>query len=335
MNPAASRTRKSGDCNTMKSTIVRFGMASALLAIVLVVSYWKFLKPPEDPLCRGVRLSEWLQTPNLDLNSSPIQKDDLRSIAPKAVPFLAYYLQCNRPQTRKGIVAWMPPWLQAKLPPSLVGSKDVEPVKSQTRCLFALDALFWLGPDAKSALPTLLMLLNAPDNELNCGLNYESARAIHGLGPASWPAVLKVLHSGSMEARRAVIFYLPTRFAGSPPPAATEADKKSTVNLLLEACLDPNAVIQVEGLHALAQCWRSPQGSLPLLDPAVPVIIRCMEKGKENVPEVAAHTLTLFPQHARTIIPALKKLEGSSNPAYRLAAIRALKSIEQQKPTGE
>jgi hypothetical protein len=311
----------------MKPTRMRMGLITALLAVALA-GYWKFLKPPEDPLCKGVPLSEWLEKPDWNRSNPPIQPEDLRAIAPKAAPFLAYYLRCNRPQIRKGIAARTPDWLHSKLPPSWVEPKKVG---SMEKCFHATLALEWLGADAEPALPTLLTFLNDPDSRFNC----EVAKDIHGIGPASWPTVLKIWHSGKLHAQAAIIWELPRRFQSPPAPAATEVEKKLAIDLLLEACRDPDPRIQYSASYSLGGCRKRGIGASPLFDPAIPVLIRFTEVGSDPAPEAAARALAEFPEYAGTIIPALKKMAGSPNPAYSEAAKRALEIIEKQTPKGE
>lgn len=302
------------------------GLVAALIAIALA-AVWMFPRPPEDPLCKGVPLSEWLESPGWNQGKPPIQPEHVRAIAPKAVPFLAYYLRGNCPRYKKGIAARTPPWLRSILPPSCRKTKTVG---SDWRCQHALVALGWLGADAEPALPTLVMLLDDPDSRLD---SYGFAKVIHGIGPASWPAVLKIWHGGSIGSRKAIVWELPSRFQS--PHAATEAEKKSAIDLLLEACRDPDPWTQYSACQSLGFCrWRG-IGASPLFDPAIPVLIRCTEVGRDPAPESAARALSQFPEHARTIIPALKKMAGSSNPYFSDAAKRALESIEKQKPTGE
>jgi hypothetical protein len=217
----------------------------------------------------------------------------------------------------------MPDWLQKKLPPTWIETKVVG---SSEGCQNAIETLVWLGPDAEPALPTLVMLQIHSDGMLGV----QPARAIHLIGPSSWPAVLEVWHSDAVKARQAIIWELPHRFQ-SPAPAATEAEKKLAINLLLEACRDPDSEMQYIALRSLETCRLVGIRESPVFDPVIPVLIHFMEKGKGQMPAVAALTLSNFPERARTIIPALKKLEASSNQGYSVSAMLALNRIESMK----
>lgn len=129
----------------MKTLRLRLGMIAGMLAVSLAATCWMFFRPPEDPLCKGMRLSEWLDSADGDFRVSPIQKEDLRAIGPKAAPFLAYYLRCNDPNGEIGILQKMRLWLQSALPPSMRNPDSLDPRMSQIRFFVACQALFWLG----------------------------------------------------------------------------------------------------------------------------------------------------------------------------------------------
>ena len=295
------------------------GMIAALLVVALA-AWWMFFKPPEDPLCNGVRLSEWLERPGWNQGRPPIQPEDLRAISHKAVPFLAHYLHNNCPQYRKGVAARMPDWLRMKLPPTWI---EREVVGNRDACQHALVALEWLGADAEPALPTLIKLQNRSGGMLG----FLPARTIHGIGPASWPAVLEVWQSGSTTARKAIIWELPRRFDSAL--AATDAEKKRSIDLLLQACSDPDPWVQYTASQSLGICRRRNVGAVWVFDPAIPVLIRIAEVGGVPAPEAATYALSEFPEHSGVIVPALKKI-AATGPYRGSWAASALERLREK-----
>ncbi len=304
------------------------GLVASAATICIATSISIAARTPKDAVCRGIHLSEWLQASVRDWGKSRIQPEDLRAVRPNPAAYIAHFAQRVQPSEYEIIGPWAPAWLRSQLPVSWL-----QPIHrgSLNQCDYALHALTWLGVDAEPAMPILFRFLDDP----NKGIRTTAASAINGIGPASWPEVLRTLRQGSPQARIALLFTLPDRLSSPPTPIPTDYDKEQTVELLLQACRDPNPEIQTVAVGALGNCRAYYLGSTPLLTPAVLAMIDCIEHGKGSVCVIAARNLPPFGSEASAALPALKAMATDIDPFFRDEANQALARIHLKVLTDE
>ena len=285
---------------------------------------WYMTRPPRDPVCNGVKLSEWIAEANRDWSKNAITPEDLRSLGPEAVEFLEYSIRSNVPGETKGLGDRLPEALRQYLPDSLYHR---ERYGSQEQCLYALEQLSNLGPQAQPAIPLLVEMLDHSDKSLRDA----SARGLNRIGPESWDEVDGILGRTSSESRRSILFTLTSRLS-SPAPDPSKAEVQRILEIFLNACADPDPEIQLLGVGGLlnSQAFHSYQfGGLDLPGRAGPVVAGCLNRGKGILKVVSARALYYFPESIHLAVPALELMAGDSSSFYSDPARATLKVYQK------
>jgi hypothetical protein len=131
-------------------------LAAVIVAASLVVWYLM----PHEPSYQGRGLSAWLSDFEHDqLEKRGMAAQALRSIGPKAVPFIADRLRCPQSVLRRDarLRRWKEQFVEWLSEHSFIKVSPGRPADPRRQALAGLDAL---GPEAKDALPALEKLLN-------------------------------------------------------------------------------------------------------------------------------------------------------------------------------
>ena len=120
---------------------------------------------------------------------------------------------------------------------------------SVKQCLFALEQLSNLGPDAESAIPLLLEMLQHSNKSLRDAAGY----GLNRIWPELLDEVEEILSRAPSEERRSILFTLTSRLS-SPAPEPTKAEAGRVLDIFLSACADPDPDIRILGVGGLMNC---------------------------------------------------------------------------------
>lgn len=300
----------------------------ALMVIALcVMALWYRTRPPKDLVSEGVKMSDWIEEANRDWGKNPIKPDDLRSMGSEAEEFLEYSIRKNVPGETIALGERLPDSLRGHLPDSLYRRESYGSLK---QCLFALEQLSNLGPEAQPAIPLLLEMLEHPNKSLRDAAGY----GLNRIGPESWDEVEEVLRRTDSEARRSVLFTLTSRLS-SPAPEPSESDSSRILDIFLDACADPNSEIQILGVGGLMNCRASysyhfMHQNLP--DRAGPVVADCVNRGAGLLKVVAARALYYYPESINLAAATLDAMAADSDSFYSDPASRTLQVLPKVHP---
>ncbi|WP_294396606.1 hypothetical protein [Prosthecobacter sp.] len=272
---------------------------------------WFATRPPRDPVCKGVKLSEWIAKANRDSSENRLTPEDLRGLGPEAVEFLEHSIRSHVPGETKGLGERLPNALRKYLPESLYRRDSYG---SHEQCLFALEQLSNLGPEAQAAIPLLVELLDHSNNSLRDAAAY----GLNRIGPASWDEIERTLGHTASKGRRSILFTLTSRLS-SPAPDPTQAEVERILEIFLDACADPDPEIKLLGVGGLLNCqgfYSYHFGGLDLPGRAGPVVASCLNRGEGILKVVSARALYYYPESIHLAVPELELMEGDSSSFY-------------------
>lgn len=256
-------------------------------------------------------MSEWIAEANRDWSKNRITLEDLRSIGPEAVEFFQYSIRRHVPGETKGLGERLPKALRQYLPDSLYRRKRYG---SHEQCLYALEQLSNLGPQAQPAIPLLVEMLDHSDKSLRDA----SAYGLNRIGTESWDEVEEVLGRTTSVGRRSILFTLTSRLSG-PAPEPSQAEVQRILEIFLDACADPDPEIQLLGVGGLLNCqafYSYHFAGLDLSSRAGPVVASCLSRGEGILKVVSARALYYYPESIHLALPALELMAGDSSSFY-------------------
>jgi hypothetical protein len=307
----------------------RQGLAIAFAGAALyTAAVWQATRTPTDPICKGVRLSEWIAEANSDSTSQALTTEDLQSLGPEGIEYLQYAIRLHAPGETKGIGEWLPDALRKYLPKSLYQRRSYGSLK---QCRFALRQLSKIGPSAQPAIPLLVKMVQHSEESLR----EVAAKGLNRIGPESWDAVEDILRQSEWKSRKSILFTLTSRLS-SPTPEPSRAEAERILEIFLDACADPSPEIQVVGVGGLMNCqgfYPSFFSGMDLPQRAGPVIADRANRGEGLVKGVAAHSLYYFPESIPLALDTLQLMAaGPSSSSFTSSAQRALAVLPKTKP---
>jgi len=296
-------------------------LAVVILLAVGLEAIRFFTASPEDPVYRGVHLSECLPVRDWQAKASPVAPEDFHNFQPDPARYLADVIERNHAIGFTMFGNW--------LPPSFPLGMRLQKIRDHSRQQFygALEALPWLGPAGEPALPVLFPLLDDSDSNIR----WTAANAINATGPKTWPKVIEKLKRGSAPARAALLRTLPSRFTVRAEPQM-ERDVDLCWELLIPACRDPNPDVQLAALEALDSQRQYVTYITPLTEQIGPAVLYCLEHGRSRVRVQAAYTLPKFDHGVRDAIPAMERAASDPDPELREAAKYGLAKLKKDLP---
>lgn len=291
-----------------KLRVLSIAFAGVALCSAMV---WFEIRPPRDPVCKGVKLSEWIANANRDSAKITITTEDLRGLGPEAVEFLKYSIRSHVPGEAKGLGERLPDAFRKYLPKSLYRRHSYG---SCEQCLFALEQLSKLGPEAQAAIPLFVELIEHSENSLREAAAY----GLNKMGSASWDEVERVLGHTASKGRKVLLFTLTSRLA-SPAPRPTQAEVARILEIFLDACADPDPEVKLLGVGGLLNCrcfYPSRFAGLDLAGRAGPVVARCLNRGDGILKVVSAEALYYYPESIPLALHELELMEGDPSPFY-------------------
>lgn len=293
----------------------------ALTVILIGVAWWSQLPPP-DPVYQGKRLSEAFFEPH-DFGSSHAMRDYFHQFGPAGVTWLTYKLEHGwRPIQPSQPLPFdhAPDWLRRWLPGKWGG---LHPHSQIDERMNAANVLATLGPDAASAIPRLVRVLQDRNEEV---IGF-AAEALNSTGPASWPVVSEALEHGSVSARSALLLAMHRRIHDESEPAP-DAEVALAIGALVKACHDPNAKVRCVAIRGIAFChYRS---EIPQLAPARRELIRLFSDGEPTVRLEAVHNCGILIANS-ALITRLIELLDDPVPELRASSIFLLSKWDRSE----
>jgi len=253
----------------------RLIFAATLLASVFAIL--TFLLLPRDPVYQGKPLTAWLDQYNSNHLSGDTVLDQqaeaaLRHLGTNIIPACLKMLSSHPSSTKSNLLAHIPKsWSTLFHIPSVSDYK----AKVDTRRSRGSYGLIALGPDAKSAVPALIALLDDPDDRVR----YLSVFAIRCLGPVAHealPRVIKSLNDPEFTVQDDAVAALGT----------IRADPEHVVPILLDflAKNPSDQILRQDTMVALGQFGTN-------ADSAVPVLLVCLRDPDSNMRNTATRAL--------------------------------------------
>ena len=296
------------------------------VASLVAAALWYGTRPPKDPVSNGVKMSEWIEEANRDWSKNPIKREDLRSMGPEALKFMEYSIRKSVPGETIALGDRLPDSLRKHLPDSLYQRESYGSLK---QCLFALEQLSNLGPDAEPAIPLLLEMLQHPNQSLRDAAAY----GLNRIGPESWDEVKGILSRTGSEARRSVLFTLTSRLS-SPAPEPSDSEAERILDIFLDACADPDPEIQILGVDGLLNCrafYSHHFTHQKLPDRAGPVIADYVNRGAGSLKVAAVRALYYYPESIGLAAATLDTMAADSDSFYSDPARRTLQVISEPR----
>jgi hypothetical protein len=293
----------------------------AFLAILIGGAWW-WQRPPPEPVYNGERLSEWLRAPNAKRVPTEIRLRQLQSFGPAAVRWLTYTIEHGRrPFQKRGPLPFehAPDWLRRKLPDRWGGLRTG--VREDERKL-AINALMFLGPDGVPAIPALQRSLQSDDDELVRG----AAFALQAIGSASWPIITDALEHGKQPVRTALLGTMGWRLVANEGQA-TGTEVEHTVDAIVNASRDSDAVVRAAAAAALGECRRYRKDH-SVSDPSLPALVRLLSDSDPAVQTPAMGSLSCFGTEAAPAIPRLMEFLDAPDPGTRGNSAKVLSHID-------
>lgn len=264
----------------------RILLITLLIAAVGFVS-WLIVCQPSEPIYQGKPLTFWCEQyadnfyPDSDNELKKQAELAIRTIGTNAVPTLLRMLKAKDSKFKLRLI-------------ELASKQHLINIKwkmAEFRHGEALQGLLALGPQAKSALPTLLELYG--DYEHHRYVNYKD-RTI-----------------GYVYSTIAQIF-------ASIGPEAVDA-----VPLLVQETTDSRSDVRLNAVFALRQIHARP-------NLVVPTLTKSLRDSTDVVRSIAASSLAVFGSDAKSAVPELIKALADPSPAVREQAASALKEIDPE-----
>ncbi len=289
----------------------------AILGLSAVVLFLVVSRQPREPAYRGMPLSYWMAR-LIDRPDTPARLDRsytdartaIKAIGTNALPYLLEALRREDWPMRKYVVAWVSEhkWLKSKvkLPPS------ADEIRGR-----ALDAITWLGPAAKPALPDILPLVTNQNYQVKINALF----AIRSIGPDAQlvrpvvPGMMQSLGDTNWTMRLAAVNALAA--LRPPPPEAVPA--------LVRLLNDSNENVREEAMHSLVA--QTNTSVLPMLD-------KWLRDKDSYVVTEAATQIGVFGTNAAASEPRLRELLDAPSMTVRQAATNALAAITGRSASG-
>lgn len=225
LSPSGGRQMKK------KSFIVLLLALSGVGAFV-----WRAV-PPRDPVCNGMRLSEWLRKMDWNESTSPIHKSDLQALGPSGIRYIAYTARRTAPRDFR-----MPRALRPLIPNRMIPSLTRRGSSEESN--FAISVLGWLSDQSECARSELISMMDDTDPSISMG----AVMHLNERRPLSWPEVSRVLDRKEPAAKKYLLRSMLTRVRLTND-LPQEADLVSIMALLRKGFHDSNSSVRVAALQ--------------------------------------------------------------------------------------
>ena len=310
---------------------IRFKKRRTLLlvaaALVVIGAVWWQTRGPREPSLKGKPLSWWF-TKDLDRqNPQPFARltaEELRGLGPKAVEWLAFEA------ARRSIWDMEEP-SSARTPAAPFWRMRERwfhrPAYRATRIRFeAVVALGELGPDAASAVPSIIKAAACTDHDTRL----VAAHALMRMGSTSWPAVADPMRHGDPRTREIFVYVLDSRWASDQQAVLSPVEFAEIVDLL-------TAIATADGdlrdlarrqLTKCAEAWKTH----PRIAEGVRLVAEGLTRGGEEQRRESALFLSAFESRGTAAIPALTALAETKDQFTRVQILGTLAILDPDNP---
>jgi hypothetical protein len=290
----------------------------SLCGLIAVVTVCFFCLREREPSYNGRTLSEWLPlygqyvTDAGKMSNLETQRragDAIRSIGPKACPFLVNWIQYKRPDWENNVAAFGERWRIVHFLKTLVDHRDQA---ARRRIHNACEAFRALGPAGAGAIPELEKLAMFSSREALLALAY--------IGEAAIPAVTNVVFQATTYADYDYYEITALRILN--------ANGTPIVSTMQKCLVDKDARVVGKAAKLLFQMKVDSTVVLP-------PITRLLASTNVSDRLIAIEALNEFGIYAKTAGPAIKHALLDSNAIVREYATNALSRIPPEPVTND
>lgn len=267
-----------------------------------------------EPVCRGKRLSEWLEqwVSSGDENESRTAEAAIRQIGTNGIPLLLNWIQYE-PRTGKGSMQSLVDKLPARLRSNRLIYHFMEN-RTERRAVEAELGLGILGPQAAPAIPELTRLMNNCA-KTNCALS--AMRSLGCIGSAALPALLTAAQDPRFPFRLAAVATLGMNFRGTNGLPA--------LPVLARCAGDPDPRVVRASILALGALKLQPETTIPALT-------NRLHDARPDIRSAAIYALGAFKEQAISLLPVLSETFKDPEPTVRLEAVAVAEKFKEQVP---
>ncbi len=267
-----------------------------------------------EPVCRGKRLSEWLQLLVLsgDEQETMSAEAAIRQIGTNGIPFLLKWIQYeprggNR--TMRALVDKIP----ARLRSNRLVYKFMENT-SERRAGEAEMGLAILGPQAAPAIPDLTRQMRKYA-ATNAALS--AIRSLGCIGSAALPVLMAAVDEPQFPNRFAAVATIAMNFRGTNGLPA--------LPLLVRSAGDSDSRVARASILALGTLHLEPQTTIPALTNRV-------HDPRPDIRSAAVYALGGFKQQASELLPVLAEALKDLDVGVRLEAVTVAEKFKDRVP---
>jgi hypothetical protein len=292
-----------------RSRLVLLGLPFAILIAVILWVAHPTMALRNEPVYQGKPLSYWVTRVGQIEEFHGAPEDAvaaIRSIGPKAVPFLLEWMPHRKPQ-RPVLVEQFSQWFSRWF---------FHPTSKQGPSWDCVEIAWWaLGADGRSAIPTLARIINAPQRTLDdYSVWTESAKAISYLGP---DAIIPMLTVATNMHGQHELWELLHNFQNLGTNGAP------AVPALIHWANDPDYWLRDGVVSALGGIGQRP-------DLAVPILLTALQDTNSMVRRDAAEALGTFANDSEALVPELVKTLNGSDWEARGGALTGLGRVQSR-----
>jgi hypothetical protein len=192
--------------------------------------------------------------------------------------------------------------------------------------MLAMDIAYQLGPDAAPLIPALVNELGKTWPEDSRSYDHLPIQVLIRIGPASRPAILKILSGGPSPARSNLISGLSWIYL--EPDAASDPATPPYIEYLVILCLDSDRDVRFQGMKELGR-WSEKLGFTSAMDPVITVAISSLSDVNPDRREAARNLLHVFEEHGAAVTPRVLALLNDPDSKVAQGAAFALLEIDR------
>jgi hypothetical protein len=305
---------------TLRKTLV---LIVALLAIGGAAKW--FTSGPREPVLNGKSLSWWF-TEGIDQQNSPtfqrLTREELLSLGPEGLEWLSYTAaqtsiwDMDEPSSSAEWLMGLKWRLREHWYDGAIST--FERVRFE-----AIVALNELGPDAATAIPSLVKAIRTADHD-SCLV---AADALLEMGSVSWPAVADAIRHGDTRTQGILIYKMDLRWAPNTQPAISPEKFAQIVDLLIPLTLHPDSWMRETARRKLDDCVESWKVQ-PQYAEGVRLVAESLARRDEREHGETARFLSEFDSQGTAAVPPLKALSDTADEFTRIQILGALAILE-------
>ena len=284
-----------------------------LTTALVVLGLGGFFLWEREPVCRGKRLSQWLESlvSSSELDDTKSAEAAIRQIGVRGLPCLLRWIRYE-PHTGKGVFRS----LVAKLPPRLRSNRVLYLFmedKAGRRAAEGEIGLAILGPQAAPAVPQLTRLMR---RYTSTNSSLAALRSLGCVGSAGLPPLIEAAQDRQFPNRSAAVATIGMNFRGTNGLPA--------LPVLIRCTGDRDARLARAAILALGTINAEPET-------VIPVLTNRLHESKPELRGAAVYALGSFKSQAAQLVSALREvLERDPDPGVRSEAVAVAGKFKDQ-----